>query len=80
MEMDAFEFINVIQKSHEKDAEEFLMQQYNVLLPMMIRKEIKYESLEKYMDERMKKNVDNRPVDDIIEEIEKAHRRAGMEM
>lgn len=75
-DMGLIEFILFVNKAREKEKEERLYQQWCAMLPQMN----KYMSFVDFSDMLTGKNIDMRPAEDIIKDIEEAHRKAGKEV
>lgn len=73
MNMDFLDFTEFIRIGKEKEQEEALHRQWVSLLPGMSAKEFKYMSFKEYCDMCTGRNIDTRPSDDIIAELEALH-------
>lgn len=73
MSMDIEDFCEFVKIGKEKEQEERLHAQWVSMLPAMSRKELKYISFEDYIDQCLGKNIDLRPADEIIKELEALH-------
>lgn len=69
------EFIDLVLLAMEEEKKERYRQEWLVLLPLMIRSG-KYMNFERYYEEASGKNIDFRPTEEIIAEIDAAHERA----
>lgn len=75
LEPDAF--MELAETAVRKDLEEQMAREWYGLHPHMILNEIKYMSLEEYIDRRTGRNIDTRPAAVIEAEIEELHRKGG---
>lgn len=71
--MDLVEFIDFIKLAKSREKEEKLYIQWCNMLPTMV----KYMTFDEFMDTMTCRNVDTRPTDVIIAEIEELHRQKG---
>lgn len=77
--MEVMDFLIFLQKAIEKEEEEHIRAQWVTMLPYMSIKRLKYMSFSDYKDQVTGKNIDTRPAEEIIRDIEETHRRANME-
>ena len=75
MSMDMVEFEEFVGIAIEKDKEDRFRQEWIVQLPYMSLQMLQYKSFEDYRDDRLGKNIDTRPAEVIIREIEELHRK-----
>lgn len=78
--MPVMEFLFFLQKAREKEREDHIRAQWIAMLPYMSLKQLEYMSFEQYYDKVTGRNIDTRSTEEIIRDIEAAHRRAGMEV
>lgn len=71
--MDITEFAEFVKMAKEKDQEERIYQQWCAMLPTMNE----YKSFGEFKDILTGANLDLRPADVIIAEIEELHRKKG---
>ena len=71
MQMDALDFIDCVRMAKEKELEEKIRLQWVVQLPFMGDN---YISFKEYFDKVTGKSVDMRSAEEIIKEIEEAHK------
>ena len=74
--MEVLDFLLFLQKAKEKELEEQIRQQWIIQLPHMTKDN--YVSFSDYYDRVTGRNIDTRPADAIIKEIEELHRRNGV--
>lgn len=67
--------ITFIQNALNHEEENHLRQQWVALLPVMQMGYCKYMSFEEYCDKATGKNIDTRPAEEIIAELEELHGR-----
>lgn len=72
--MDLFEFIELVNLAREKEREEKLFRQWCCMLPSMN----KYIAFDEFVDLMTGRNIDMRPAEEIIAEIEELHAKKGM--
>lgn len=60
-----------------KQKEEELKGEWLSLYPFMCMKMLKFMSFKDYSEQRQGKNIDLRPTEEIIKEIEELHRKGG---
>ena len=68
------EFIDLVLLAMEEEKKEHFRQEYLALLPILI-KAGKYMSFEQYYETASGRNIDLRPTEEIIAEIDAAHER-----
>lgn len=68
------DFCDFVEYANEKEKEERYKAEWNALYPFMISKLIKYVSFKEYVEICTGANIDTRPADEIIAEIEELHR------
>lgn len=73
-EFELLEFIEFINKAREKDLEDKLYMQWCAMLPQMN----KYMPFKEFSDIMTGANIDTRPAEVIIKEIEDLHRKEGV--
>ena len=71
MQMDAVDFIEFVRLAKEKELEEKIRMQWVVQLPFMGEN---YISFKEYFDKVTGRNVDLRSAEEIIKDIEEAHK------
>lgn len=71
--MDICEFYEFAKEAMEHERIEIHRAQWNALYPFMVMKRLKYFSFKDYYDMCLGRNVDMRPAEDIIAEIEELH-------
>lgn len=76
MKLDVPMFLSLINMAMDKDKEEKIHAEWVSLLPMMASGLLKYMSFGQYFDQVTGKNIDLRPTEDIIRDIEETHRKA----
>lgn len=69
------EFIQLVKKAKEKEIEERIREQWVTMLPFMSLKMLNYMPFEEYFDRCTGRNIDLRPTDEIIRDIEETHKR-----
>lgn len=74
-EVDLFEFIDFVNLARKKDKEEKLYIQWCAMLPQFNQ----YVKFEEFMDMMTGSNIDMRPAEEIIKEIEELHAMKGGE-
>jgi hypothetical protein len=72
--MDIVDFCDFVEYAHDKEIEERYKAEWNALYPFMITKMMKYVSFKEYKDMCTGANIDTRPADEIIAEIEELHK------
>lgn len=75
--MDVPDFLRFLKIAREKEREETARSQWVLHLPYMSMGLMKYVSFEEYYDKISGKNVDLRPAEEIIKEIEALHKKGG---
>lgn len=60
-----------------KQKEEELKEEWLSIYPFMCMKMLKFMSFKDYSEQRQGKNIDLRPAEEIIKEIEELHRKGG---
>lgn len=71
--MSVSEFCEFCELAYQKDQEDSFRAEWVQLLPWMSMKTFKYLSFEEYVNKRTGKNIDMRPTEAIIAEIEALH-------
>ena len=66
------ELLNI---AKEKEKEKCLRDEYNSIYPLMLMKIIKHVSFKEYYDMCTMANIDMRPADEILNEIEEAEKK-----
>lgn len=72
------QFIKLVLLAIENDTKDKYRQEWTALLPMMVFAG-KYMTFDEYYDTCTGKNIDKRPVDEIIAEIDRVHAEAKEE-
>lgn len=75
MQMDVEEFAEFCEIAVEKDKEDRIREEWVAQLPFMSLQMLQYQSFNDYKDNRLGKNIDTRPAEEIIKEIEELHRK-----
>lgn len=75
MNLPILQFIRFIELAIKKEQEDILRPEWCALLPFMSMKYLKYMSFDEYVNKRTGRDVDTRPANEIIKEIEEAHKR-----
>lgn len=73
MQLSINDFNRFIKIAKDKEKEEQIRAQWVSMLPYMSMKQLKYISLEEYKNQCTGKNIDIRPAEDIIKELENLH-------
>lgn len=73
MRLDITDFCRFLKIAKEKEEDERLRSQWVAMLPFMSMQQLKFMSFEDYKDQCTGKNIDIRPADDIIKELENLH-------
>ncbi len=73
MKMEIGLFCRFVTKGMEKEQEERIHAQWVSMLPLMAIQQLKYMSFEQYKDQCLGRNIDMRPADEIIKELEDLH-------
>lgn len=73
MKMDLETFCRFISIGREKEIEERLHAQWVSMLPLMSLQQLKYIPFDEYKDQCLGKNIDYRPAEEIIKELEDLH-------
>lgn len=73
--MEAGDFLIFLQKAVEKEQDEKLRAEWNCLQPFMVSGFVENMTLNQYKDRRTGKNIDMRPAEEIIADINEAHRK-----
>ena len=76
MKMDADSFFDLVEIATKKEKEDTLHRQWCSMLPFMSMKMLEYMSFPEYIDKCSGRNIDMRPVSEIIADIESAHQKA----
>lgn len=76
-EMKLDEFLDFISLAIENENKEKYERQYLALLPFLCLRG-KYMTFEQFYEQMSGSNIDWRPADEIMREIEEKHRQAGM--
>lgn len=76
MHMEVDDFFDLVEIATEKEKEDTLHKQWCSMLPFMSLKMLEYISFPDYIDKCSGKNVDMRPADEIIADIEATHQNA----
>lgn len=74
--MEVLDFLFFLQKAREKELEEQIRQQWVIQLPHMTKES--YISFDDYFDKVTGRNIDTRPANAIIKEIEELHKTKGV--
>ena len=75
LNMPITDFVEFVKQVYDKDNEEILHRQWCALLPLMSMKMIEYISFKDYYDKVLGKNIDTRPTEVILKEIEETKKR-----
>lgn len=73
MQMDVIDFCEMVSVGKEKEQNDRFFQQWIQFLVPMSKQELKYISFENYVEQCTGKNIDLRPAEDIIAELESLH-------
>lgn len=73
LKMNITDFCKFVQIGREKEEEERIHAQWVSMLPLMSMQQLKYMPFEEYKNQCLGKNIDTRPVDEIIKELEDLH-------
>lgn len=76
MRMDVGKFLVFILKAKEEEQREQIRKQWTAMLPLMSIQYLKYVSFEKYYEQCTGADIDMRPTEEIIAEIEEAHKKS----
>lgn len=76
LKMEVSDFIRFIELARDKEKEDEIRAQWIAHLPYMSMKQLKYMSFNDYKDKVTGKNIDTRPADVIIAEINEIHEKA----
>lgn len=76
MQMDVGMFLKFVIKAKEEERREQIQRQWTAMLPLMSIQYLKYKPFEEYYESCIGSNIDMRPAEEIIAEIEGAHNRA----
>lgn len=74
-DIDVETLVELCEYAKEKEEEDRLRAEWNAVYPFMAMKWLKYMPFHEYVDARTGRNVDLRPAEEIIAEIEELHRR-----
>lgn len=66
----------VLEKAREMEIEERLHREWSSILPAMQKGELKLIQFDDYMDRRLGRNIDTRPADVILAELEEKFGRS----
>lgn len=77
--MNPSKFVRFIAKAREMQTEEHIKARWLALYPYMIMERIKFMPFEEYLEKSLGKNIDTRPTEEIIAEIEDLHKMKGSE-
>lgn len=67
------DFCRFVKVGRDAEQEEQLRAQWVSMLPLMSIKQLKYMSFEDYKAQCLGENIDQRPADEIIKELENLH-------
>lgn len=73
LNMDVEMFLDFLKVAKEKETEERLHAQWVTMLPAMSKQELKYIPFSDYVDQCTGRNIDRRPAEEIIAELEALH-------
>lgn len=73
LKMNIIDFCRFIKIGREKEENERFYTQWVSMLPLMSLQYLKYISFEEYKNQCKGKNIDTRPADEIIKELEDLH-------
>lgn len=73
MQMDVCDFCDMVKVGKDKEQNDRFFQQWIQYLVPMSKQELKYVSFEDYVDQCTGRNIDLRPAEDIIAELEELH-------
>lgn len=76
MQMDIGAFFDLVDIAIEKEKEDTLHKQWCSMLPFMSMKMLEYISFPEYINKCSGRNIDMRPVSEIIADIEETHQKA----
>lgn len=76
MRMDVSRFIDFVLMAKVQERREQIQRQWTAMLPLMSIQYLKYMPFEEYYEKCTGANIDLRPVDEIIADIEETHRKA----
>lgn len=76
LHLDFSDFFELLKVACDKTKEEQARNQWLCLYPWMVMKHVKTMSAEEYIDQATGRNIDNRPVEVIMKDIEEARKRA----
>lgn len=72
-DLDVQTFAEVLKLGKQQEEREYLHRQWVSMLPKMSSKELKYIPFEEYIDQCTGRNIDMRPAEEIIKELEELH-------
>lgn len=75
MGLDAAVGVPLIEKAREADEDDRIRAEWTALLPWMQSGHLKLIQFQEYLDQRTGRNVDRRPADEVIADLEKLHGR-----
>lgn len=73
LQMSIEDFCRFIKIAREKETDERIHAQWVSMLPLMSMQQLKYMSYEEYKKQCLGENIDTRPADEIIKELEDLH-------
>lgn len=76
MRMDAGKFIKFVLNALEMERKEQIRKQWTAMLPLMSIQYLQYMSFDDYYQRCTGANIDLRPTEEILADIEETHRRA----
>lgn len=77
MDLDVDTFLGLLKALPAREREDRAYQQWCAMLPYMSMQMIEYVSFDEYLGRQTGQNIDMRPRDEIIKEIEELHKRGG---
>lgn len=75
LSLDAHEFILLINKAIEEERKAKIREQWLALFPWMNLGYFNYQSFSQYYEQCTGANIDMRPTDEIIKDIEETHKK-----
>lgn len=67
------ELLDFVEYVYEKERKDLYRGQYNALLPLMVLKFVKYKTFDDFYESATGKNIDTRPTEVIMKELEDLH-------
>lgn len=75
LSMSLDDFMDFLRVAEEADRDQQIQAQWTAMLPLMSAKILKFMSFKEYKEQATGENIDMRPADEIIADIEEAHAR-----